>query len=26
VKKPVDNHIAKQWIRKETDKRKRWRH
>ena len=23
VKKPVDNHIAKQWIRKETDKRKR---
>jgi predicted kinase len=22
VKKPVDNHIAKQWIRKETDKRK----
>jgi len=26
VKKPIDNHIAKQWIRKETDKRKRWRH
>jgi len=26
VKKPVDNHIEKQWIRKETDKRKRWRH
>lgn len=23
VKKPIDNHIAKQWIRKETDKRKR---
>ena len=23
VKKPVDSHIAKQWIRKETDKRKR---
>ncbi len=23
VKKPIDNHIAKQWIRKETDKGKR---
>jgi hypothetical protein len=26
VKKPIESHIAKQWMRKEAEKRKRWKH